>query len=111
MASSAGKRALRALRPVISWSTRREVLPWRVYDVLPYSFCLGETEVPVGNGLSFRYRVEPDEVVGLYLFKGGLRHWERESLAVFSHLARRARRVLDVGAIRRLHPARVRLQP
>jgi FkbM family methyltransferase len=58
----------------------------------------GEFDVPVGDGLSFRYAGTPDDIVARHLFWGDLRRWEGETWPHFIALARQARGFLDVGA-------------
>lgn len=57
-----------------------------------------EFDVTLPDGNTFSYSTSYGDVIGQALFWGQLKHWEPETIPVFSRLAANAHGVLDIGA-------------
>ena len=101
LAKNAGRRAVRlAMRPGLVRAPLRAaskggVLPFAIWSRLPVETAF---EVNYPHGITFSYLPTAYDGIGRQLYWAGEHFWEHETVEVFCRLARRARRVLDIGA-------------
>lgn len=73
----------------------RHLLPLFAWRWLPVEHVFTVQLSPVH---SFIYEGSYDDLIGRFLFWGGLEHWEGTEIRVFYEIARMSRGVLDIGA-------------
>ena len=87
--------SLAFLRNQLQKATRGGLVPRTVWGKLPVAATFS---VRLPHDIQFLYCSTAYDGIGRQLFWAGEQHWEYETISVFCQLAKKANRVLDIGA-------------
>ena len=79
----------------LRWATRSGLIPTRIWAYFPI---VADFDVSLPDEQTFRYSATKRDASGIYLYWGGLKHYEAETIPIFYELARASSIVLDIGA-------------